>query len=186
MVRCESARQNLVSVSTLDDIWGRHIVDSAQLTFLADDPGCWVDLGTGAGFPGLVVALLRQQPMLLVEARAKRAAFLKSAVEALGLSHVKVYAGRAETLPPNPFPVISARAFAPLGKLLAIGGQFANSATIWLLPRGRGAQAELEAASASWQGSFEMLPSVTDSESSILRARHVRPREAKRGTVGVP
>lgn len=172
----EATRQNLIASSTLPHLWARHIVDSAQLLEHAPKSGAWLDLGSGAGFPGLVVAALGARAVTLVESRAKRIDFLSRAAERLGIaSHVTVHHGRAETVPAAPYTVISARAFAPLPKLLAIGSRFATPDTVWVLPKGRGAADELAEARKSWQGEFALVPSVTDAESSILIATGVRP-----------
>jgi 16S rRNA (guanine527-N7)-methyltransferase len=175
LIREEGANQNLISASTMDHIWARHIVDSVQLLDHAGD-GDWLDLGSGAGFPGLVIALVGERPVTLVESRAKRIAFLQTAAELLGLSdRVEVRGRRAETLPDRKYDVITARAFAPLPRLLGIAHRFSTPKTTWVLPKGRSAAAELEEVAGSWQGRFGIVPSVTDSEAAIIVAREVRP-----------
>ena len=179
LLRAENARQNLVSQASLDRLWLRHIVDSAQLLRFAPSPtASWIDLGTGAGFPGLIVALLHGGPVTLVEVRRLRADFLRRAAESLGLA-VKVVAGRVERMSRRPFDVISARAFAPLARLLDLGTGLSTTKTIWLLPKGRSAQSELEALDASWQGAFRLEPSVTDAEARIIVATGVRRRSGR-------
>ena len=174
LLREENERQNLVSRASLDHLWLRHVADSAQLLRFAPSPAAtWVDLGTGAGFPGLIVALLHQGPVTLVEERRLRADFLHRAAESLGVS-VEIIAAKAERLPRRPFGVISARAFAPLGRLLQLGTALSTAKSIWLLPKGRGAQTELEALDPSWQGDFRLEPSVTDPEARIIVAEGVR------------
>lgn len=173
----ESARQNLIAASTLDRLWSRHIVDSAQLLPLSKGagPGAWIDIGSGAGLPGLVVAALDDRPVVLVEPRSKRAAFLKEAAEALGLAHVTVAATRIETYrQAAPAAILSARAVADLSVLLSSAQHCADSSTVWLLPKGRNAQSEVEAARRAWQGSFHVEPSITQPESGIVVAREVR------------
>ncbi len=175
----EATRQNLIAESTRDHIWARHIVDSAQLLSLAEEApttGLWIDLGAGAGLPGLVVAALSERPMLLIESRRKRVEFLNMAVEAMGLSHrVKVEGRRVEAMPDGTAAaVISARAFAPLDRLFTVAHRISRSGTIWLLPKGRGAQSELEVARGAWQGVFHVKQSVTDPDSAIIVARNVR------------
>ncbi len=180
LLRQEAARQNLVAASTLDTIWSRHIVDSAQLIDLAPAPGSWLDLGSGAGFPGLIVAALAQRRVTLVEARTKRVAFLHAAAAAMEISPlVDVIATRLEAMVPRAYAIISARAFAPLPRLLALAAPFATDDTLWLLPKGRGAARELAEAAASWQGDFRIVASVTDPESAIIVARQVRPRKRR-------
>ena len=149
----------------------RHIADSAQLLRFAPSPDAsWVDLGTGAGFPGLIVAALHEGPVTLVEERRLRVDFLARAAESLGVA-VEIVAGRAERVPPRPFDVISARAFAPLGRLLQLGTGFSTANSVWLLPKGRNAETELEALDPSWQGDFRLEPSVTDPKRADHRRR---------------
>jgi len=182
----ENRRQNLVSRGTLDAMWSRHIVDSAQLLRFAPSPGCsWLDLGTGAGFPGLVVAIAHEGPVTLVEERRKRADFLVRAAAELGISHkVELIWAKAERIEPRPFDVISARAFAPLNRLLAISHSFSTAKTRWILPKGRSAQSEVDAALASWQGEFRLEPSLTDEDARIIVAEGVAPRKNGRGSGG--
>lgn len=173
----EGEQQNLIAASTHDQIWARHIVDSAQLLPLAADAGegRWVDLGSGAGFPGLIVAALSDRVTVLVESRRKRIEFLQAASKVLGVDdHVVVLGGRVETVPAQPAAVISARAFAPLDRLFTLGARFSRSGTLWLLPKGRNAQSELEAARDTWQGAFHVKQSITDAESAIIVAQRVK------------
>jgi 16S rRNA (guanine527-N7)-methyltransferase len=174
----ESERQNLVSKPSLDQFWARHIVDSAQLLrFAGSAAGSWLDLGTGAGFPGLVVAALHGGSVTLVEERRLRVEFLRQAAEVLGLGdRTEILGVKVERVEARPFDVISARAFAPLGKLLTLGARFSTTNTRWILPKGRNAESELEAAESSWQGDFRLEPSVTDPEARIIVAEGVRPR----------
>jgi len=177
LLRAENERQNLVSRSTLDHLWVRHIVDSAQLILLAPGEGPWLDLGTGAGFPGLIVGLLRPGPVTLVEQRKLRADFLRRAAVSLGLDNrVTIVCINARQAAMPPADVISARAFAPLDRIFALAGHLAHPGTQWVLPKGRNAQSELEAARASWQGSFRVERSVTDDEAWIVVAGDVRRR----------
>ena len=181
LLREENARQNLVSRASLDQLWSRHIADSAQLLRFAPSPAAsWIDLGTGAGFPGLIVALLHQGPVTLVEERRLRADFLARAADSLGL-RVEILASKVERLPPRPFDVVSARAFAPLGRLLELGTALSTTKTVWLLPKGRNAQSELEALDSSWQGDFRLEPSVTDADARIIVATGVRRTGRGRG-----
>ncbi|MDP8994310.1 MAG: 16S rRNA (guanine(527)-N(7))-methyltransferase RsmG [Pseudomonadota bacterium] len=170
----ENDRQNLVAKPTLDRIWSRHIADSAQLLRYAPSADArWVDLGTGAGFPGLIVAALHQGPVTLVEERRLRGEFLRRAAELLDVSP-EILQVRAERMPPRRFDVISARAFAPLPRLLEIGTAFSTIKTLWLLPKGRSAQSELEALDSSWQGDFRLEPSLTDPDAQIIVAEGVK------------
>ena len=176
----ENERQNLVSRTTLQSVWSRHIADSAQLLLHAPDPkSSWLDLGSGAGFPGLVVALLHGGPVTLVESRKLRVDFLQRAAGVLGASPV-IRCARVERLDHAAFDVISARAFAPLPELLRLSHSFSTEKTRWILPKGRSAAEELEAARATWQGEFRLVPSLTDADARIIIAEGVRPRTGRR------
>ncbi len=179
LLGAENERQNLVSEASLDHIWTRHIADSAQLLRFAPSPtASWIDLGSGAGFPGLVVAALHGGPVTLVEERRLRMEFLHRAADVLGVT-VEIAGRRVERVPPRPFDVISARALAPLPRLLDLGTAFSTINTVWLLPKGRNAQSELEALDPSWQGEFRLEPSLTDEDAQIIVATGVH-RKAKR------
>jgi len=174
LLRAENRRQNLVSRGSVDQLWGRHIADSAQLLGFAPSPAAsWIDLGTGAGFPGLVVAVLHRGPVTLVEKRRLRADFLRRAAESLGI-RPEIVAGKVERIEKRSFDVISARAFAPLGALLELGTALSTTNSVWLLPKGRNAARELEALDPSWQGSFRLEPSATDPEAGIIVAEGVQ------------
>lgn len=180
----ENGRQNLVSSSSLDHVWNRHIIDSAQLLrFVPASTASWIDLGTGAGFPGLIVALLHSGPVTLVEARRLRADFLRRAADLLGIAdRTTILCEKVERVPQAPYDVISARAFAPLPKLFELGERFSTDSTRWILPKGRNAQSELEAAELLWQGMFRLEPSLTDADARIIVAEQVRrKRKGKSG-----
>ncbi len=176
LLRSESERQNLVSKASLETLWERHILDSAQLIrFAPGDARSWLDLGSGAGFPGLLIPLFHSASVVLVESRRLRADFLRAAASTLGVAErVEILCSRLETAPARPFDVISARAFAPLPKLLALAERFSMPGTVWILPKGRNAKSELEAALSSWQGDFRLEPSLTDAEAKIVVATRVR------------
>jgi len=175
LLREENARQNLVSAASLDEFWARHILDSAQLTYWSAPDATWIDLGSGAGFPGLVTSLLRRSMTILVDERRLRCAFLERAAHILRIEgHTQILCSRVETAPPGQYDVISARAFAPLDRLFALGERFSHPRTRWILPKGRKAKSELEAALASWQGEFRLEPSRTDAEAWIVVAEKVR------------
>lgn len=170
MLREENSRQNLVSAASLTRVWQRHIVDSAQLlTHVSRGTvATWLDLGTGAGFPGLVIAALRPElAVTMVESRAKRIDWLQRALLAMELHRSRVAGMRLEQYEAEPSDVISARAFAPLPELLALAARFSTSATLWLLPKGRSAAQEVSELSG-WQHRFHVEPSLTDPEAGIV------------------
>jgi 16S rRNA (guanine527-N7)-methyltransferase len=176
LLEAENERQNLVSRSTIPSLWTRHILDSAQLILQAPSPsGSWLDLGSGAGFPGLIVAALHQGPVTLVESRKLRVDFLVRAAEVLGVAP-KIIPTKLERLPDEPFDIISARAFATSGQTLSLSHRFSTGKTRWILPKGASAQSELEAVRTSWHGEFRLVPSLTDPDASIIIAEGVRPR----------
>ena len=173
LVIAENERQNLVSPASLGDFESRHIDDAVQLADLGQ-PGSWCDVGSGAGLPGIVIAIVTGAPMTLIEPRKLRADFLRRAVAELGLD-AKVFEGKAERVPTH-FDNITARAVADLARLLAITENLAQRGTRWILPKGRSAKKELEAAQLSWQGSFTLGPSRTSDEAAIIVAEGVRRR----------
>jgi 16S rRNA (guanine527-N7)-methyltransferase len=176
LLRSENQRQNLVSRCSLESLWGRHVLDSAQLVRFAPAAArSWLDLGSGAGFPGLMVPLFHSADAVLVESRRLRADFLRVAAAELGIeSRVEILCSRLEAIAGRPFDVISARAFAPLPRLLELGERFSTAETVWILPKGRNAKSELEAAQSSWQGDFRLEPSLTDAEAQIVVASRIR------------
>lgn len=168
----EAGRQNLVAASTLGAaLWVRHLADSAQLLPLAPPSGGrWIDLGSGAGLPGVVIAIVASQwHMTLVESRRLRCDFLRAAVADLDLNgRVTVAQHRVEVHHDGPYDVISARAYAPLPALLASANHLAQKSTVWLLPKGKNAVNELSTLPQAWQKLFHVEPSRTDSEARIL------------------
>ncbi|MDP9162840.1 MAG: 16S rRNA (guanine(527)-N(7))-methyltransferase RsmG [Pseudomonadota bacterium] len=170
-----SAHQNLISSSTVGDLWERHIVDSAQLLSRAKPGGTWVDIGSGAGLPGLVIAILSPDPMTLVEPRRLRVEFLQSVIDRLALGNVTLVQGKS-TATTATFATITARAVAPTGELFALAHHLSRHDTVWVLPKGRNAQKELAEARMTWQGDFRLEPSLTDAAASILIATGVRRR----------
>lgn len=177
MLREESERQNLVSRTTLDSVGTRHIVDSAQLALLAGDrrDGHWLDLGTGAGFPGIVLAIVTKGRVTMVEERSKRHAWLSHVVDELGLDNARVIGRDLARVPTFDADIITARAFAPLGRLLDLAHRFSRADTLWLLPKGRSAEEELASVRDAWHGRFVLTPSVVDPSSAIIIATGVAP-----------
>lgn len=179
MVVAENARQNLISKSSIAEIWTRHIVDSAQLLMfdhVTEKGGLWVDVGTGAGFPGMLVALLGNRPVMLVEPRKRRAAFLQEAAKTLGLADlVTVCARRVEQLDVRA-DVISARAVATISALFEAAHAIAVPQTVWILPKGANAREEVAVARRTWHGTFHVEPSMTQPGSLIVIATDVTRR----------
>lgn len=178
LILAESERQNLIAASTIESFDQRHVIDSLQLASFFED-GALLDIGSGGGFPGLVLACVRTSPVHLVEPRAKRAAFLDQAAAQLGLSHVQVHASKVERVNIGPVATITARAVANLDALFAMAHHLSDENTRWVLPKGRGAASELEVARGTWQGDFRLVPSVTDAEAAIVIAEGVRRRRAR-------
>lgn len=170
----ESRRQNLVSVASLPDLWERHLVDGAQLLALAGKPGSWCDIGSGAGLPGMVIAILSGQPMTLIEPRRLRCEFLQKSVDELALTDVNVVIAKAANVTGR-FDYITARAVARLDALLAMTAHLAHVRTRFILPKGKGAKSELDEARRNWQGDFRLVPSQTHPEAAIVVANGVRP-----------
>jgi 16S rRNA (guanine527-N7)-methyltransferase len=179
LLTAENQRQNLVSASSLNAVWCRHIADSAQLlTHVPRETASpWLDLGTGAGFPGLVIGALRPEcRVVMVESRGRRAEWLEMARIALNLEQAEVFGDRIELLPAQKFSVISARAFAPLPKLIELSARFSTSDTRWLLPKGRSAAQELLKLTG-WQHVFHVEQSISDAESGVIVGTLLRPND---------
>ncbi|MEM8696282.1 MAG: 16S rRNA (guanine(527)-N(7))-methyltransferase RsmG [Pseudomonadota bacterium] len=186
----ENRKQNLIASSTVGDVWDRHVRDSAQLLSLAPSErrgaemrgaemkgGAWIDLGSGPGLPGVVLAILGDMRITLVEERTRRVDFLLRTIDRLGLAdHVSVEGCKLQRLDTAIFDVIVARAFTALPKLLMLAHRFSRPDTLWLLPKGKSAQEELEEARRTWQGDFALTSSLTSDEAFIVTARNVRPR----------
>lgn len=166
----ENARQNLVAAASLPVAWQRHVADSAQLlTHVPRGTGPWLDLGSGAGFPGLVIAALRPgDEVILVESRRKRIDWLERVRGELGLVHCRIEGRRLEVVDTVPVATISARAFAPLRDILDLSARFSTAHTRYVLPKGRSAAQEL-AETPKWirQG-FHVEQSLTDPEAGIV------------------
>jgi 16S rRNA (guanine527-N7)-methyltransferase len=173
---------NLVAPSTLDEIWHRHFADSAQLWPLRPEGAkAWLDLGSGAGFPGIVLAILAAEAVgtrhTLVESDSRKAAFLREVARETGVA-VDILCTRIES-PETHSKVsgvdcVTARALAPLPRLLALAEGCFSSSTTGLFLKGRGVQAECDAASAAWDFESEMVPSVTEAGSAIVVVRRLR------------
>jgi 16S rRNA (guanine527-N7)-methyltransferase len=166
--------QNLISKSTEAVIWARHILDSAQLERFAPEAGTWLDVGSGPGLPGIVLAILTGKPVLLVEPRRKRMAFLEEVCASLGLEQVRVRQANIERVSDESFDAVTARAYAPLPEIFSSTVQLTKPSTIWILPKGRSAAAELAEAQKTWHGVFHVEQSLSDEEARIIVATGVR------------
>ena len=174
---------NLVAPSTLPEVWSRHFADSAQLRSLAPDARLWLDLGSGAGFPGLVMAILQAQVpdfrMHLVESNAKKCAFLAEVARAtsapvdIHAMRIEELAERAQSLRPD---VVSARALAPLPRLLELAEPFCGEGTKGLFLKGRETEAEIEAAKAGWTFDVRLHPSLTAEDARIVEVTDLHRR----------
>ena len=170
---------NLVGRSTLEDVWTRHVLDSAQLKALIPESAkSLTDLGSGGGFPGLVLAAMRPDlDVTLIESDARKAAFLGEAARRMELAKPpKIVVGRAETVTPAPADVVTARALAPLGQLLAWADRHRTDTAICLFHKGKGWQAELTEAMKDWDIPHQAFNSVTDLDAVILRIGPYRAR----------
>ncbi len=169
-------RIELVGRSTLADPWRRHLLDSAQLRpLIPEGARRLVDLGSGAGFPGLVLAILGVPEVHLIEADRRKAAFLREAARVTGCRNVVVHARRIEELDPFPADVVTARAFAPLDRLLACARRFWRPGTLGLFLKGRGVERELTAAREHWRMRAELRPSLSSPEGRILLVHELEP-----------
>jgi 16S rRNA (guanine527-N7)-methyltransferase len=168
---------NLVSSSTLGTLWTRHIADSLQLVRLAPEATTWLDLGSGGGFPGLVIACALADTagrrVHLVESNARKAAFLREAARILSLPAV-VHCARIEDFVPrwsDSAEVVVARALAPLPRLLDYASPALKKGAKGLFPKGQDVEAELTEAAKSWNIAADLVPSLTDSKARIVVVR---------------
>jgi 16S rRNA (guanine527-N7)-methyltransferase len=166
---------NLISKSSMDQIWQRHILDSAQMYLLGDSRAKWVDMGSGGGFPGIVMAIMGAQDMVLVESDKRKATFLQQMARLLALP-VTVLAKRMDDLPPQGANTVSARALASLTQLLGHATPHLNNGGRAVFPKGRGADAELIEAQQTWAFDCTKMPSKTDPQAAILVLENIRRR----------
>jgi 16S rRNA (guanine527-N7)-methyltransferase len=167
-----SGKMNLIGPRELDEYWRRHALDSAQLVRHAPGALRWADLGAGAGFPGLVIACClagrEGADVALIEANQRKAAFLREAVSATG-APARVIAGRAETAPMDSCQVVTARAFAPLSRIIEHAKPHLDRGAVGLFLKGEDAAAELAEASKRWALKADILPSLSDPRGRIVR-----------------
>ncbi len=167
-----NSRMNLVGPSALAEFWDRHALDSAQLLDHAPEARIWADIGAGAGFPGLVLAiLLKDRPGVtvhLIESMAKRCAFLRAVSTALNLP-TQVHNARAESLDLSPVDVVTARACAPLPRLLEYARPLLRGSAVALFLKGKDAETELAEARKTWRFTASLMPSVSGADGRIVR-----------------
>ncbi len=164
---------NLVGPKTLREVCTRHFLDSAQLlTLIPPGARVLVDLGSGGGFPGLVLAILGVPEVHLVESDTRKAAFLREAAR-ITVAPATVHAKRIERVDPFPADVVSARALAPLADLLALSERFIGPGTTFVFPKGQNAEQELTEARKAWNMRVENFPSLTDPDARILRLQEI-------------
>ncbi|MBA3669940.1 MAG: 16S rRNA (guanine(527)-N(7))-methyltransferase RsmG [Sphingomonas sp.] len=175
LLKGETARQNLISAASLETLWERHLIDSAQLVRFEVQPGAsWVDIGAGAGLPGIVIACLVDGPVTLIEPRRLRAEFLQQVIDKLALN-ARVIAAKAEKASGR-FDMITARAVASVSRVLEISIHLSTGKSCWVLPKGKSGQSELAKARVTWQGMFHVELSFTDRSSEIVIATQVKAR----------
>lgn len=173
--------KNLVGAATLGEVWTRHIADSLQLATLEPAAEHWLDLGSGAGFPGLVIAIAlaeRGGHVDLVESNSRKCAFLRHVVR-LTAAPATIHETRLETVVEDfagKVEVLTARALAPLAELVGWTQALLKTGTVGLFPKGREVQAELTEAAESWRLDIDLIPSRTDSHARIVRVRSLQER----------
>jgi 16S rRNA (guanine527-N7)-methyltransferase len=168
-----SGRINLVGRDTLADLWRRHILDSAQLhRFIPSSAHSLVDLGSGAGLPGLVLAILGVPGVELVEADSRKAAFLREAARIAGVE-IAIRPCRIQAVPPHPVDVMTARACAPLDRLLDLAAPFLARETLCLFPKGERFNEELTLARKAWTMNVSVEQSLSDRRGVVLRLQQV-------------
>jgi 16S rRNA (guanine527-N7)-methyltransferase len=169
MLREWNPRINLVAKSTIDEVWSRHFADSVQLLPLLPLPTqSLTDLGSGGGFPGMVLSILGVQNVQLVESDARKCVFLREVGRVTGAT-AQIHLARAESLDLPPASVVTSRALASLELLLPLATRFLAPEGICLFPKGQAVEEELTRAGESWNMSVERFPSVTDPSGIILR-----------------
>ncbi len=164
---------NLVAKSTLDDVWRRHIVDSLQIASADINAGSWIDLGSGGGLPGLIIAAKKAENtssahMTMVESDQRKCAFIAAAADAMELD-VSIQCRRIEESTAETYDVVSARALASLPNLLELALPYRHEKTLCIFPKGAKAEREMNAALKVWNVNYEALQSITDPSSTIFR-----------------
>lgn len=160
---------NLVAPSTIPHFWIRHVLDSAQIvSIIPDNAKTWADIGSGAGFPGLVVSCLRPDiHVTCLESDKRKSVFLQTIIRDLGLN-ASVIAERIENVPPLGVDIISARALAPINALLGYADRHLTKTGHAILLKGSGYKQEIKAARQNWAFDIKAHPSKTDPEAAVL------------------
>ncbi|TRD22782.1 16S rRNA (guanine(527)-N(7))-methyltransferase RsmG [Palleronia caenipelagi] len=175
LVRQWNPRINLVARSTLADLWARHVEDSLQVSLIpAEDVSAWCDIGSGGGFPGVVVAIARPEiSVTLIESDLRKATFLRHACRTLSLN-ARVLSDRIENVEPQAAPVVSARALAPLTDLLGLASRHGMATTRYLFPKGVRHEEEIRIARKDWSFHIDLIPSAIEKGSVILDLQRVQ------------
>lgn len=170
------AKINLISNDTISDCWNRHFLDSAQLIkHLPDTSEHIIDIGSGAGFPGMVIAIMTNKKCHLIESDGKKISFLKE-VARLTKTNVSIYHDRVENISMEKGDVVMARAVADLNQLLKISEKFVSHGTTLLFPKGKNYSTELDEAKIEWSFESEIIPSITDSSGAIVKLSQIKRR----------
>jgi len=169
---------NLIAKSSLSDIWRRHVEDSAQIISMGQLGNYWIDIGSGGGFPGIVVAIILKESapstrVVLVESDVRKATFLRQAVATLGLN-CQIHNTRIESLNLPRGTTVSARALAPLPRLLRLVENLVEEGGVCLLMKGQSYQQELADARQSWSFDCEVVKSQTNNDSAVLTIRNIQ------------
>ncbi len=172
-----TSKINLISKSSVPYLWDRHIVDSIQLFQLGSHHGKWVDMGSGGGFPGIIIAILTESAgssnnMTLIESDQRKCAFLRTAIRELDLN-ADVMAERIEDIPPLGADVVSARALASVSVLLGYAEQHLKPDGVAIFPKGESWRKEHQEAQHLWKYSYEVINSTTSSEAAILKIKDI-------------
>ena len=176
LVLQEQKVQNLIATSTIETIWQRHVFDSLQLVRFIPPKANLLDLGSGAGFPGLVLALALDLPVTLVESETHKAAFLQRVAITLKCQ-ANIWPDRVEKLVLSTKPdFITARALAPLTKLLGLAESWLTKGSVGVFPKGASWRDEIELAQKNWHFSLQSYPSLSHPEAQILVVRDLRKR----------
>ncbi len=166
---------NLISRRVTDDLWVRHVIDSVQLTkFVSRETTSGIDFGSGGGFPGIILSILNPKIKFhLVESRGKKSEFLKEVIEEMSLNACVVH-DRIERVTPWKEDLITARALAPLEKLIPLIFPFVDDSTYLILPKGKNVKEEISVFEKNWSADIEFHKSLTSDEGTILLLRHLK------------